>query len=377
MKKILLVFVCVVLMVSPAFSKDKGVKVLFGNDCWNGALSYNNDDLLSYSFGLEYEAEKFSVTVDALGFTGRLLNDRFDIIETRGTYLLPLAVENLTVYASAGFDLYGYMHVDFFQNALHKIMKIPQVELPYSKTDISFIPYAGVWAGYGPFYVDMEARFGFEYNEEIGVQYGYDLLEFYAGYQFMQRSIDEVVLEKYLSEAAGLRAGYSFDFGMFDLDFSFNVLTGNGFTRISIAPFAETPEHRLGYTVLTHLKMSQFNQLYSSHEIAVTDNLLVVSRYATGGEGENHRDDYWVWGAGYSYNIGNFSFRAIGQYLHTWLREVEGTGYKNTRSNHVGLSVETSAFLNVFKGYKLRVVAGASYFTGYGFGYELGVGFSL
>jgi len=377
MKKFLLVLVCAVLLVCPAFSKDKGIKVLFGNDCWNGALCYNNDDLLSYSFGLEYEAEKFSVTVDGMGFTGRLLNDRFDLLETRGAYLLPIAVENLSVYAQAGFDLYGYLHLDFFQNALHRSMKIPEVHLPYSKTDISFIPYVGVWAGYGPFFVDMEARFGFEYNEEIGVQYCYDRMEFYAGYQFMQHVIDEVVLEKYIGEAAGLRAGYAFDLGLFDLDFSVNVLSGNGYTRIGIAPFADSPEHSLGYTVITHLKLSQFNQTFTSHEVAVTDNLLVVSRYATGGEGDHTRDDYWVWGAGYSYNTEYFSFRAIGQYLHTWLREVEETGYKSTRSNHVGLSVEASAFLRVFKDYKLRVVGGASYFTGYGFGYELGIGFSL
>ena len=377
MKKFLLALVCVVLLVCPVFAKDKGIKVLFGNDCWNGALSYNNDDLLSYSFGLEYEAEKFRVTVDGMGFTGRLLNDRFDLVEARGTYLLPLDVENLKVYAMAGFDLYGNMNLEVFQNALHRSMKIPELHLPYSKSDISFIPYVGAWADYGPVYVDLEARFGFEYNEQIGLQYNYDLMDFYAGYQFMQRAIDEVVLEKYIDEAEGFRVGYAFDIGIFDMDFSVNAVTGNGYTRIGIAPFADPPEHRFGYTVLTHLKMSQFRQTFSSHEIDVTDHLLVVSRYATGGAGENNRDDYWVWGAGYSFSTKYFSFRAIGQYMHTWFREVEGTGYKNTRSNHVGLSVEASAYLRVLKDYKLRVVAGASYFTGYGFGYELGAGFSL
>ena len=377
MKKILLVLVLVSLLVSPAFSKDRGIKVLFGNDCWTGALAYNNDDLLSYSFGLEYEAEKFSVKVDAIGFTGRLLDDRFDIIEAIGSYTLPIAVENLTVTAEAGFDLYGYMHVDYFQNALHRMMKIPEVKLPYSKTDISFIPYLATRASYGPFYTEIKARIGLEYSEEIGVEYNYDLMGFYAGYEFMQKAISEVVLEKYLTEASGVRAGYSFDLGKFVLDFTFNPATGNGFTRIAIAPFADYREHSLQYTVLPYMKMSQFNQTFTSHEISIKDNLIIVSRYNTGGDEHSIREDGWIWGAGYSYNIGNFSFRAIAQYLHAWYREVEGTGYKNTRSNHVGLSVEASAYLKVFKDYKLRVVAGASYFTGYGFGYELGGGFSL
>ena len=377
MKKILLILVFVALLVCPVFSGNRGIKVLFGNDCWTGALSYNNDDLLSYSFGLEYEAENFSIRVDALGFTGRLLNDRFDIIEAYGTYKLPLAVENLTVTARAGFDLYGYMHVDYFQNALHRSMKIPEVHLPYSKTDISFIPYIGVKASYGPFYADLRARFGLEYSEEIGVEYKYDLMGFKAGYEFMQNAISEVVLEKYLSEASGVKAGYSLDLGKFTLDFTFNVLTGNGYTRIAIAPLAACPEHKFSYSVLPYFKMSQFKQTCTSHEIDITDNIIVVSRYNTGGDENKGRIDNWIWGAGYSYNLGNFSFRAIGQYLHTWFREVEGTGYKNTRSNHVGLSVEASAFLKIYKDYKLKLVVGASYFTGYGFGYELGGGFSL
>ena len=377
MKKILLALFLVFLLVSPAFSQDRGFKVLFGNDCWTGALAYNNDDLLSYSFGLEYEAEKFSVSVDAIGFTGRLLNDRFDIIEAKGTYDLPLDVNNLKVTVEAGFDLYGYLHVDFFQNALHRAMKIPEVDLPYSKTDVSFIPYAGVRASYGPVYADLNARFGLEYSEEIGVEYSYDLLRFHAGYEFMQKAIDEVVLEKYISQASGVRAGYSFDLGKYVMDFSFNVETGNGYTRIAIAPFAKPAGHSLEYTVLTHLKLSQFKQIFTSHEVAVMENLIIVSRYNTGGDTEHGREDGWVWGAGYSYNTGNFSFRAIGQYLHMWYREAQGTDYKNTRSNHVGLSVEASAFVRVLKDYKLRIVVGASYFTGFGLGYELGAGFSL
>ena len=377
MKKFFLVLVLIALLVCPVFSKDRGIKFLFGNDCWTGALAYNNDDLLSYSFGLEYEAEKFSVKVDGLGFTGRLLNDRFDIIEAIGTYKLPLAVENLTVTARAGFDLYGYMNLEYFQNSLHRFMKIDEVHLPYSKTDISFIPYIGVKASYGPFYTDLKARFGFEYSEEIGVEYTYDLMSFQAGYEFMQNAISEVVLEKYLSEASGVRAGYSLDLGKFSLDFEFNVITGNGYTRIAIAPFAECPEHKFSYSVLPYFTMSQFKQRFTSHEVDVTDNIIVVSRYNTGGDEVKGREDGWIWGAGYSYNLGNFSFRAIGQYLHMWFREVEGTGYKNTRSNHVGLSVEASAFLRIYKDYKLKLVVGASYFTGYGFGYEIGGGFSL
>ena len=365
------------MLVSPAFSEDRGFGFLFGNDCWTGALAYNNDDLLSYSFGLGYEAEKFSVSVDAMGFTGRLLNDRFDIIETKGTYNLPIDVDNLKVTAEAGFDLYGYMHVDYFQNALHRAMKIPEVDLPYSKTDISFIPYVGVKANYSFLYADIKARFGLEYSEEIGIEYKYDLMGFHAGYEFMQRSIDEVVLEKYMSQASGIRAGYSMDLGKFSMNFSFNLETGNGYTRIAIAPFANPAEHSLEYTVLNYLKLSQFNQSFTSHEVAVKENLIIVSRYNTGGDNEHGREDGWVWGAGYSYNTGIFSFRAIAQYLHMWYRDVQGTDYKNTRSNHVGLSVEASAFVRVLKDYKLRAVVGASYFTGFGFGYELGLGFSL
>lgn len=365
------------MLVFPAFSEDRGFEFLFGNDCWTGALAYNNDDLLSYSLGLGYEAEDFSVSVNAMGFTGRLLNNRFDIIETKGTFNLPIAVDNLRVTAEAGFDLYGYMHVDLFQNALHRAMKIPEVDLPYSKTDISFIPYLGVRASYGPVYADIRARFGLEYSEEIGIELKYDLMGFLAGYEFMQQSADEVVIGKYISQASGIRAGYSFDLGKLAIDFSFNVATGNGYTEIAIAPFAKPAEHSLEYTVLPCLMMSQFKQTFNSHEVAVMGNLVIVSRYSTGGDTEHGREDGWIWGAGYSYNTGNFSFRAIAQYLHIWHREVQGDDYKNTRSNHVGLSVEASAFVRVLRDYKVRVIAGASYFTGFGFGYELGAGFSL
>lgn len=377
MKKIFVVFFLVLIVLMPVFTQNNGFGLRFSNDCWTGAFSYNNDDLLSYTFGLQYQGKDFDVLLDANGFTGRYLDDRFDLLEVLWVQRIPLDIDNFRLEASAGFDLYGFMHIDFFQNALHKMMHIEPVSLPYRKSDISFIPVLGVRAGYGPLYAEADARFGFDYTEEIGIKYSYDILVLRAGYRFMQKSVEDTVLEKYIEQAGGPVLEYSFDRGKVRQSYSVNPLNGNGYGTVVISPFAEIPQSRFEFSVLPKLTLSQFKFSFYSNELQFRNRFFAVSRFGTGAE-ETTRIDDFMWGAGYSYDIGaGFSVRAIAAYDHHWERIPQGTGYKNTHSDHVGLSVEVVYGFTVFKNYTVKVLGGASYFTGLGFGYEYGLGISL
>jgi len=364
-----------------ATGKPENRKIGFslGNDCWTGAIAYNNDDLLSYSFGLVWEGESLRVNLDAMGYTGRLLDDRFDLLQALFSYDFK-PVRGLLLTPRVGFDLYGCLHLDAFQNSLHNLMKIKPLSLPYRKTDIDFIPVLGLQAVYtlppdwSFVYANVCAESGLRYTEEAGIGVNYGFLSAFAGYRFSQGSMDNAVLDKSLSEAGGLRAGYTIDTGKFRMAFSFNPMTGNGNTVLTLSPLAKSRHGDFDYT-LYHIKSSLFDFTLYSNEITF-GNWVVVSRFSTG-DLDGLRLDDWVWGVGYGFRFKGFCARAVAQYIHRWERLPSGTDYLHSFSNHAGIALELSYGVTLFENFRINALAGGAYIPDRGFGWELALGITF
>ena len=128
-----------------------------GNDLFNYGISRNDDDQLSYSFDFQLEAPLWYTRFNANGITNRgwrdgwdmrnydaiytpgapVIRGRYDSLETViGLKLKP--VENnfyLHIYPEIGFALVGDYGWEWGQNAIHKMMNIHEVDLPYDSKD--------------------------------------------------------------------------------------------------------------------------------------------------------------------------------------------------------------------------------------------------
>ena len=129
------------------------VLLFTGNDKFNYGISRNDDDQMSYSFDMQIEAPVWYLRFDANGFTNRgwregwdmrdqskpfdpgasVVRGRFDSLETVVGLKLRL-VENdfyLHLYPEVGFSLVGNYGWEWGQNAIHRLLGIHIVDLPY------------------------------------------------------------------------------------------------------------------------------------------------------------------------------------------------------------------------------------------------------
>ena len=248
-KKTFIVFIFFI-TICPVFSLTvnpfsfNGVTFKMGNDRWTHGISYNYDDLLTYSLGLDLDFSTFKIESDMLAFTDKYEKTRYDLFNIN--LVVPLKFSDyLTVSAKAGVSFYGNLGLQAIQNSFHKIIKIYQLDLQYfnHKTFVDFgldmnsnIPVA--FLEIGPYFkFDYKTKFGSE--AEIGLNVKLDTLTMFLNYKFYDRFIDDITYIDWISNTKGLNVGFKINKGTFDLDFFVNTRTKNriGYTTIKVSLF--------------------------------------------------------------------------------------------------------------------------------------------
>ena len=129
------------------------INLYTGNDKFNHGITRNDDDQLSYSFDFEIEAPLWYTRFNANGYTNRgwrdgwdvrdhdkpfspgamVVRGRFDSLETVAGLNLRLLEDDLYIhlYPEIGFALVGDYGWEWGQNAIHRLLHIHIVDLPY------------------------------------------------------------------------------------------------------------------------------------------------------------------------------------------------------------------------------------------------------
>lgn len=243
-----------------------------GNDKFNYGISRNDDDQLSYSFDLKVEAPLWYFQFDANGFTDRgyregwdmrsqddfctpgshVVRGRYDSLETVvGLKLRP--IENdfyLHIYPEIGFALVGDYGWEWGQNAVHRMLGIHEVDLPYEKDGVKTLRLmldGRVNFGYKllkfkrtSLIAEVEAStknymgFGTE-NQILGrisiSTETHDLIGFHFGYMFADSLGDEpwYTHDLYYRYLRGWRLGFTIDTGILFLKYTGTPETGFGY----------------------------------------------------------------------------------------------------------------------------------------------------
>ena len=284
MKKWVLFFLCMITVAS-LFANDfldsfkdrknyipDNILLYTGNDKFNYGISRNDDDQLSYSFDFKVEAPLWYVQFDANGFTDRgyregwdmrdqekyftpgasVVRGRYDSLETVfGLKLRP--IENdfyLHIYPEIGFALVGDYGWEWGQNAVHRLLGIHEVELPYEKDGIKTVRLmldCRVNFGYKilkfkrtNLIAEIEASTrnmpGFHSENQILGRISistktHDLIGFHFGYMFANASEDEscYTQDLYYRYLHGWRVGFTIDTGILFLNYTGTPESGFGY----------------------------------------------------------------------------------------------------------------------------------------------------
>ena len=284
MKKLLVLVLCILTAASLFASefldsfKDRknyipdNIFLFTGNDKFNYGISRNDDDQLSYSFDFKVEAPLWYLQFDANGFTDRgyrdgwdmrhqdeycvqdshVIRGRYDSLETVvGLKLRPLEDDfYLHIYPEIGFALMGDYGWEWGQNAVHRMLGIHEVDLPYEKDGVQtarLMLDGRVNFGYKflkfkrtNLIAEVEAStknymgFGSE-NQILGrisiSTETHDLIGFHFGYMFAESMGDEswYTHELYYRYLRGWRVGFTIDTGILFLKYTGTPESGFGY----------------------------------------------------------------------------------------------------------------------------------------------------
>ena len=287
MKKLLSLLLCSLIAIS-LFASDfieefkrkesyipDHVILYTGNDLFCYGITRNDDDQLSYSFDFQVEAPLWYARFDAYGFTNRgwrdgwdmtdydkpftpgatVIRGRYDSLETvLGLKLRPIEDDfYLHLYPEIGFALVGDYGWEWGQNAIHRMRKIHEVDLPYDNDGAknSFLMLDGrVNAGYKLFkynrtslIAEIEAStkniLGFQSENQILGRISvstetHDLLGFHFGYMYAADLDDgsSYTQDLYLRYLNGWRVGFTIDTGILFLKYTGTPKTNYGYGYI-------------------------------------------------------------------------------------------------------------------------------------------------
>ncbi len=284
MKKFVLITVLFVLFSLALSASDspwalKSVKLGLGNDKYAYGLSRNDDDQLSYSEHVYLSADRWFFQVDLDGITnrgwkegwdikdsskeddGKLITGRLDVTEVKAglNFDFDGKLFSFRLSPKTGFFLSGYTGYDFFQNTIHKMYKIHEVDLPYDYRDVRFHYYlGGSAAAYTNIYNlgesklafslsgDVYHAFNFESGEKINAKLTLyndfsEILSVTAGWNWVQEHNSSYTMDLYARYINGPYAAYTINTGFFAINY-----------------FTELTNH-FGYGILSFDVMSLFN----------------------------------------------------------------------------------------------------------------------
>ena len=287
MKRFLVLLLCSLTLLSLSASgflddfKDKKnyipdhVYLYTGNDLFNYGISRNDDDQLSYSFDFQLEAPLWYTRFNANGITNRgwrdgwdmrdydaeytpgatVIRGRYDSLETVIGLKLKPVEDNfyLHIYPEIGFALVGDYGWEWGQNAIHKMMNIHEVDLPYDskdQRDVFAMLDLRVNLGFkfhsyertnliGEIEVSTKNIIGFQSENQILARISvstetHDLVGFHVGYMYAA-SLQEntrYTQDLYIKYLNGLKVGFTIDTGIIFLKYTGNPQTNYGYGYI-------------------------------------------------------------------------------------------------------------------------------------------------
>ncbi len=339
MKRLFALFLCIQITVSlfasqfiDEFKDPKSyipdhIIITTGNDKFNTGISRNDDDQLSYSFGLKVESPLWYMHLDANGITNRGWRDgwdmtdyevpctenssvyrgRYDSIETVfGLRLRPIEdTFYLHIYPDVGLALVGYYNWEWAQNVVHKVAKIREVDLPYDNDGArnAFMMLDGrVNAGFKFFsfsrtnlIAEVEAFtkniLGFQSENQILGRVSvstktHDLLGFHLGYMHSMALGDypSDTRDLYIRYLNGFRFGFTIDTGIISLKYTATPKTnyGYGYLGVNVLGFFEpkTWKESDAYLRLSLSRLYDRNYYYISVGIPCSDHFDFVIKNA-------------------------------------------------------------------------------------------------
>ena len=339
MKKGIALFLFVLIAVSlPAWSfidefKDgksyipDHITIFTGNDKFNHGITRNDDDQLSYSFDFEVEAPLWYARFDANGFTNRgwregwdmrdyykeytpgaqINRGRFDSLETVLGLKLRLLESDLYVhfYPEIGFSLVGDYGWEWGQNAIHRMMGIHIVDLPYDNDaakNVFMMLDGRLNVGYKlanfvrtSLVVEAEAStkniLGFMSENQILGRVSistatHDIIGFHAGYGFASALGDypSYTRDLYLQYVTGWKVGFTIDTGVFFMKYTGSPDTGFGYGYLGfdILGFFEPRNWNRTDAWMSFSKATFYGSFYNylTVGIPVSDRLTVVLKNA-------------------------------------------------------------------------------------------------
>ncbi len=246
-----------------------------GNDLFNYGISRNDDDQLSYSFDFQVEAPLWFMRFNANGITNRgwrdgwdmtdynkpfnpgasVIRGRYDSLETVvGMKLRPIEdLFYIHLYPEVGFALVGNYGWEWGQNAIHRMMDIHEVQLPYDadvRNGSRLILGLRTNLGYKllnyertSLIAEVEAStkniMGFQSENQILGRISvstktHDLIGFHFGYMYAASLADETsyTQDLYLRYLNGLRVGFTIDTGILFLKYTATPYTNYGYGYI-------------------------------------------------------------------------------------------------------------------------------------------------
>ncbi|MBO4278243.1 MAG: hypothetical protein J5891_00350 [Spirochaetales bacterium] len=303
------------------------VLLFTGNDKFNYGISRNDDDQLSYSFDMQIEAPVWYLRFDANGFTNRgwregwdmrdqskpfdpgasVVRGRFDSLETVVGLKLRL-VENdfyLHLYPEVGFSLVGNYGWEWGQNAIHRLLGIHIVDLPYDNDgakNVRLMLDGRVNIGYKVMKLrrtnliaEVEAStkniMGFASENLILGRVSistltHDLIGFHFGYMFASGLGDypSYTRDLYLDYITGWKMGFTIDTGIIFLKYTGSLETGfgYGYFGFNVMGFFEARDWEKTDAYLSFSKARFYGSFYNyiSLGIPIADNFAVVVKNA-------------------------------------------------------------------------------------------------
>ena len=303
------------------------VIVYTGNDKFNHGITRNDDDQLSYSFDFQVEAPVWYARFNANGFTNRgwregwTLRDqeqpyvdgaeihrgRFDSLETVVGLKLDLLESDFYVhlYPEIGFALVGDYGWEWGQNAIHRMLHIHIVDLPYDNDGAKnvFLMLDGrLNIGYKlanfartSLILELEAStkniMGFMSDSLVLGRFSistktHDIIGVHFGYEFTSKLGDypSYTRDLYLTDVSGWKVGFTIDTGIYFMKYTGSLETGYGYGYLGfdIMGFFEPRNWTRTDAWLSFSKARFYGSFYNYLTIGVpvADKLTIVLKNA-------------------------------------------------------------------------------------------------
>ena len=348
-----------------------------GNDKYNYGISRNDDDQLSYSFDFQIEAPVWYVRFNANGFTNRgwrdgwdmrnqekyfnegasVIRGRYDSLETVAGFKLRPVEDDFYIhlYPEIGFALVGDYGWEWGQNAIHRMLGIHEVDLPYDNdgSRIARLMLDGrVNIGYKlvkfkrtSLIAEIEAStkniMGYQTENLILGRISvstqtHDLIGFHFGYMFASELGDypSYTRDLYLQYLSGWKMGFTIDTGFLFLKYTGSLETGYGYGYLGfdVLGFFESRNWENTDAYLSFSKARFYGSFYNYISVGIpfSDNFAFVLKNAyLGGnpidkneeatadlnEVSRFKREYSSFAIGVRYNLPGFASGFITPYL--------------------------------------------------------------